>query len=292
MDMMNVHNNKSNLAFAFCVFNIYFMIFCPAAANAAPLVNQIPQPPAGAIPHYAPYVFFIYFNWVLNLVSFSLLIWESWRTRSLFPYAFVVGAMLGSLVETVFDANIHPWFIYPPGFQASWHIYNIPYPWYEFAGNMTLAGPLYLMYYMFRRGVSARGLWLLFVCAWAFDALQEVPGTATGAYLYLGKQPFVLGGWPVWVGMLAPLGYALVGYLGYVMQGVLSGARLWWAQVILQPVVLYGCEVISWPMWDTLNGGANILQTHLAAILSLIFTLVAYSVMIAVYLKGRDSQVE
>lgn len=257
---------------------------CPAAGWAASL-GQIPLPPANPPPLHGPILAYALFNWLLTAAVLVLLLREAWRTRSLFPLAFIAGGALAAFVEPIFDGNIHVLFVYPPGMQPSWHFYNVPYPWYEIPGNSCLAGPVYWMYHKFRTGISAKALWAYFFVWWGFDALQEVPGTLMGAYVYFGPHPFIIANWPVWIGMLAGLGFPLAGYAANAMRDSMSGARLWLAQVILMPVVIYGCEVIAWPMWDTLNGGASLLTTHIAALVSLAFTATAYSVLVAV--NGR-----
>ena len=49
----------------------------------------------------------------------------------------------------------------------------------------------------------------------------------------------------------------------------------------------YGCEVIAWPMWITLNGAQSVEVTSVMAIVSLGFTLCAYYSMVEVYAKSR-----
>jgi hypothetical protein len=255
----------------------------PVASWAEARLNQIPQPPIAPPAPHGPLLYYALFNWFWTALIIVLLVREAWRTRSAFPLAFLAGGALAAFVEPIFDGNIHVLFVYPPGTHPSWHFYNVPYPWYEFAGNSCLAGPIYWMYHKFRGGVTVRELWAYFFISWAVDAIQELPGTAMGAYIYYGPQPFVVANWPVWVGMLAGLGYPLAGYAAYAMRDVMTGARLWLAQVVLMPVVIYGCEVIAWPMWDTLNGGQNLLVTRVAALVSLAFTATAYYVLILVY---------
>lgn len=265
--------------------------FYPVASWAQATINQIPQPPPNPPVPHGPMLVYGIINWFWTALIVGLLIRESWRTRSAFPLAFIVGGMLCSLVEPVFDGNIHVLFVYPPGVHPSWHFYNVPYPWYEFAGNACLAGPVYWLYHKFRTGVGTPALWGWFFAGWAIDGIQELPGTAMGAYVYYGPQPFVVAAWPVWVGMLAGLGYALAGYAAFAMRKVMSGPGLWLAQVVLMPVVIYGCEVIAWPMWITLNGGQTLLVTHVAALVSLAFTAIAFHVLTVVYAStGRANE--
>jgi hypothetical protein len=258
----------------------------PAAGWAQAAASQIPQPPAMPTPH-GPVVAFAVFNWLLTLLVVVLLVREAFRTRSLFPLAFLAGGALAGIVEPVFDGNIHVWFAQPPGDTPGWHFYNVPYPWYVIPGNAVLGGPVYWMYHKFRTGVSTRALWGWFFVWWAADVFQEIPGTTMGAYAYYGPHPFVVSGYPVWIGMMAGLGLPLAGYAAYKLREVATGARLWVMQAVLMPVVIYGCEVVTWPMWDALNGGQTVAVTRVAALVSLAFTLVAYSFLTLAYARQR-----
>jgi len=259
------------------------------ASGWAQTASQIPQHPAMLTPH-GPVVAFAIFNWLLTLLVVVLLVREALRTRSLFPIAFLVGGCLAGFVEPVFDGNIHVWFAQPPGDTPGWHFYNVPYPWYVIPGNAVLGGPVYWMYYKFQRGISAGGLWIYFFVWWAADVFQEIPGTTMAAYAYYGPQPFVISGYPVWIGMMAGLGLPLAGYAAYRLRDVASGVRLWWMQVILMPVVIYGCEVITWPMWDTLNGGQTVGVACIAALVSLGFTVCAYEFLVLAYGKAQTAK--
>jgi hypothetical protein len=258
-----------------------------AASWAQASLNQIPQPPAHMPAPHGPIVFYAIFNWLLTALVVVLLVREAWRTRSAFPLAFLAGGALAGFVEPIFDGNIHVWFAQPPGDTPGWRFYNVPYPWYVIPGNAVLGGPVYWMYYKFRHGISAGGLWTFFIAWWLADVFQEIPGTTMGAYAYYGPQPFVVAGYPVWIGMLAGLGIPLAGYAAFALRDVVSGARLWWMQVTLMPVVIYGCEVIAWPMWDTLNGGQSVAVTRIAALLSLGFTMCAYYFLTLAYAKAQ-----
>jgi hypothetical protein len=108
-----------------------------------------------------------------------------------------------------------------------------------------------------------------------------------GAYVYYGPHPFVVANWPVYIGSFATLGLPLASYLAYVMRDVMRGAGLWLSFAILMPVVLYGSEVIAWPIWITLNGGQTLTVTHIAAVVSVAFMAVGYHVFVLAYRRTR-----
>jgi hypothetical protein len=265
------------------------LVFPIAAWAEAPL-NQIPQPPTDLPPPHGPLFAYAIFNWLFVAAVFAYLLWTAWRTRSVFPLAFLAGGALAGIVEPVFDGNLHVWFNHPPGDPPSWHFYNVPYPWYVIPGNATLAAPTYWIYERMRKGIGARELWTYFFICWAYDGFLELPGTLMGAYIYYGQEPFVVANWPVWIGALAGLGLPLASYTAYVLSGVMSGARLWLTFAILMPVVIYGCEVISWPMWDALNGGQPLFVTQIAALVSLALMALAYNVLVLAYGRAQISR--
>jgi len=259
------------------------------AAQVQAHVDQIPKPPVDELVPHGPVVLFGLFNLAMLVAAFGYLAWATWRTRSALPLAFLAGGCLGGLVEPIFDGNIHVMFA-QQGQPPNWYFYNVGYPWFEVPGNGLMGAPMYWLYVRFRRGISTRGLWGYFLGFYLFDVVWEIPGTAIGSYLYYGPQPFVLFGFPVWIGMMCGLGLPLAGYLAYVLSGALSGIRLWVMIAILTPVTIYGCEVIAWPMWITLNGAQSVSVTSLMAVLSLAFTLSAYYCMTQVYAKSRTAQ--
>jgi hypothetical protein len=262
----------------------------PLAAWAQAPLNQIPQPPSDLPPPHGPLFAYAIFNWLFVAAVVAYLLWAAWRTRSVFPLAFLAGGALAGIVEPVFDGNIHVWFNHPPGDPASWHVYNVPYPWYVIPGNATLAGPTYFIYERLRRGAGARELWSYFFICWAYDGFLELPGTVMGAYVYFGPHPFTIANWPIWIGALAGLGLPLAAYTAYVMRDLMSGVSLWLGFAILMPVVIYGCEVISWPMWDMLNAGQSVPVTRIAALVSLALMGIAYHVLVLAYGRARAIQ--
>jgi hypothetical protein len=260
----------------------------PIASFAETAASQIPAPPPVPTPH-GPVLIFAAFNWLLTVLVVVLLVRECFRTKSLFPLAFLAGGALAAFVEPIFDGNIHVWFAQPPSDIPGWHFYNVPYPWYVIPGNAVLGGPVYWMYHKFKKGVSARALWGWFFVWWAADVFQEVPGTTMGAYVYYGPHPYVVSGYPVWIGMLAGLGLPLAGYAAYKLADLATGASRWLMLMVLMPVVIYGCEVIAWPMWDALNGGQSVAVTQMVALVSLAFTATAYHALVLAY--GRERAV-
>jgi hypothetical protein len=262
-----------------------FAAACSSASWAQGIVDQIPKPSGTLVPKDGV-IWFGVFNLALMATAFAIMFWVAWRNRSFLPLFFLAGGALGGLVEPVFDGNIHVQFAAMDQ-PANWYFYNVGYPWFVIPGNAMLGAPVYFMYCKFRDGISARGLWLAFIGWWMFNNSWEIPGTSIGSYAYYGPHPFKFMGYPLWVGMMAGLGIPLAGYMASTLRGVMGGGRLGLMVAILMPVVIYGSEVITWPMWLALNGGASVETAQWMALLSLGFTLCAYHSLVAVYTKGR-----
>jgi hypothetical protein len=265
-----------------------------AAAGAAPaawaqttFADQIPHPPVNQLVPHGPIVLFGLFNLAMFVLVVGLLCREAWRTRSVLPFAFLVGCGLAAFAEPIFDGNIHVWFAEMQ--KPDWRFYNVGYPWFEIPGNALMGGPTYWMYHKFQKGMSNRELWIWFVVWYLFDVIWEIPGTVMSSYVYYGPHPFTLFGYPLWIGMMCGLGLPLVGFVAYAMRNSMSAGRLWWMIVVLAPVTIYGCEVITWPMWITLNGGQTVAVAQAAALLSLVFTLCGYYAMTAIYQRMRTA---
>lgn len=262
-------------------------VICAASASAQATLDQIPQPPVGQLVPHGPLMLFGLFNLSMFALVVFLLSREAWRSRSILPFAFLVGCGLGGFVEPIFDGNIHVWFAEQQA--PTWRFYNVGYPWFVIPGNALMAGPVYWMYHKFRKGMPPPEAWGWFIFWYLFDVFWEIPGTIMSSYAYYGPHPFRVFGFPVWIGMMCGLGLPLAGMIAYAMSRAMSGIRLWLSIAILTPVVIYGCEVITWPMWITLNGGGSVTIAQFAAILSLVFVVCAYQAMIAIYAKSRET---
>lgn len=259
-----------------------------AVAQARTAADQIPRPTGTLIPGEGV-IWFGIFNLAMMVTVFVIMFWIAWRRRSVLPLFFLLGGALGGLVQPIFDGNIHVQFA-EMGQPPNWYFYNVGYPWFVIPGNAMLGGPVYLMYRRFQDGISAGWLWLAFLGWWMFNNCWEVPGTTIGSYAYFGPHPFKFMGYPLWIGMMAGLGIPLAGFVAYGIARAMEGPRQWLTTAVLIPVTIYGSQVITWPMWITLNGGASLETTTGMAGLALVFVLIAYNAMIRVYLKGRAGQ--
>lgn len=263
-------------------------VLVPAAVWAQAVIDQIPKP-SGTLTPSPNVIWFGLFNLALMATAFVAMFYMAWRTKSVVPLFFLLGGAIGGLVEPVFDGNIHVVFAtqdQPP----NWYFYNVGYPWFVIPGNAMMGAPIYFLYRQFQKGFSRKGLWIAFFGFWMFNNCWEVPGTTLGSYEYFGPHPFKFNGYPLWIGMMAGLGLPFAAFVSYGIANVMEGPARWLTTAALIPVAIYGSEVITWPMWLSLNGGGTVEISRWMAALSLVFVLIAYNTMVEVYLKGRQAK--
>jgi hypothetical protein len=121
------------------------------------------------------------------------------------------------------------------------------YPWY-------VGGLGYLASRLFKRGVTAKDLFALWALDFVVDIFLESPGILAGTYLYYGKQPFNIWGFPLWWGFVNPVMPMITGALIYKLSPKLNNG---WKMLAIIPMVPMADGIANgaaaWPMWATLN---------------------------------------
>jgi hypothetical protein len=137
------------------------------------------------------------------------------------------------------------------------------YPWY-------VGGLGYLCYRLFQRGITTKGLFAMWGVIAVVDVLLESPGIVLDTYLYYGKQPFDIWGFPLWWGFVNPVMPMLAGALIYRVKPHLPGWKL--AAVILFIPMADGVAnaAAGFPMWIALNQtDVSYVWTYLAGFITL-----------------------
>jgi hypothetical protein len=134
------------------------------------------------------------------------------------------------------------------------------YPWY-------VGGLGYLAYRLFERGVTVRDLYVLWALDCVVDIALETPGILAGTYLYYGKQPLDLWGFPLWWGFVNPVMPMLAGALIYKLRPHLGSG---WKLLAILPLIPaadgMANAAAAWPMWISLNQtDVSYVWTYLAA---------------------------
>jgi len=139
------------------------------------------------------------------------------------------------------------------------------YPWY-------VGGMGYLAYRLFDRGITMKGLFLLWGADAVVDVFLELPGILAGTYLYYGHQPFNLFGFPLWWAFVNPVMPMVAGALIHKLRPHLSGSP--WRLLAVVPLIPMADGIANgaagWPMWAALNQpDVSYVWTHLAALVTL-----------------------
>ncbi|WP_205699717.1 hypothetical protein [Conexibacter sp. SYSU D00693] len=156
------------------------------------------------------------------------------------------------------------------------------YTWY-------VGGLAYIAYRLYAAGITARGMFALYLIDCGVNIWLESPGVLLGAYEYYGSQPLDFWGLPLWWTLMNPLMPMIGGALIYRLRPHLTGWRILGVIPIIPMVDGITNAGIGWPMWITLNNeGISLVWTHLAALAT--FLLALYVVWMLGFLVGRPAE--
>ena len=137
------------------------------------------------------------------------------------------------------------------------------YPWY-------VGGLGYLAYKLFERGITMKALFGLWALDFVVDIALESPGILAGTYLYYGKQPFDIWGFPLWWGFVNPVMPMLAGALIYKLRPHLTGWRILGVVPLIPMADGLANGATAWPMWIALNQtDVSYVWTYLASFATL-----------------------
>jgi hypothetical protein len=215
-------------------------------------------------------------QWVGTLLTFSLaaavLVWVAMicrRDRIVWPWFVLVSGTLTCLMEPLFDHLYGLWFLE----QGQWHLYTtfgsaqpiwVPAAYVAFYGGATVFTARRLFRYP-----SMRTVWMMY----AFIVVMAIAAEMTyvsvlGLYQYQDSQPFVVFGYPVFLGFTNAMSALVSGILVFRLAPLLRGA----AQLYLLPVVpmafaagLFGSGILYLTVRHSVDDPPMLL-VHLAAL--------------------------
>jgi len=217
----------------------------------------------------AAQTFFMVANVVICLIA--LIVAQGYRRRSGSSVGFLLLAAgaLTVLNEPAVDILGLCWFAAhgsTPLFTA-WGVtipaFMLPvYCWY-------VGGQALLALMLLEKGATGKQIFRLYGAFALINVLLEVPGLKMGIYAYYGNQPFVILGFPCWWVVCNALMPIVMAAIVFRLQPLLKGPpRL--LLVFTGPMAAGLCNgAIAMPVWLTLNSGAPLWATHVAALLSL-----------------------
>jgi hypothetical protein len=193
----------------------------------------------------------------LNLIPAAvalLIALNYWRTsRSVAGLLCLLGGAISILNEPLVDnlglvwfAPVNSWVLY-----KAWGI-SVPmcifpaYVWY-------VGGQAFLSYWLYRRGLSKRGLFLLYAFCAITDVIMEVPAIQAGSYTYYGSQPFVFFKFPLWWAIPNSLMPMIMGGVMFKLEPFLQGIKRLLAIPMLWMIGPAANGLVAAPVWLALH---------------------------------------
>lgn len=169
------------------------------------------------------------------------------------PLWMIAGGFLCSLLEPMLDHLGHLW--WPENLPGAAFVgYDLHVPWlippcYVFFISMTG----YWAYTRMKAGLDLRGFFLTWLLISMTDLALEIPGTATGAYVYYGDASFKMFGFPLAWSWLNGTSMLTVGALLWAIEPRLKNWRR--AALALVSISAMGATygVVAWPYFLSLN---------------------------------------
>ncbi len=192
------------------------------------------------------------------------------RSGSAVPLVLLAAGGLCAVNEAVVDRLGLCWFPTVNGpavlyrvFGVSVPLFMLPvYAWY-------VGGQAALSYALFRRGISARGVLLLYLAFAAVNVLLEAPGLNIGIYAYFGNQPFRLFLFPCWWAIANAMMPLALASFAYRTEHLLAGWRRVALVVAAPPIALAANAATVAPVWFALQSGLSLAGADVAAIVAL-----------------------
>jgi hypothetical protein len=208
------------------------------------------------------------------------------------PMWMIGGGFICSLLEPMLDHLGHLWWptnLPGPAFQG--FDLNIPWlipPCYVFFIAMTG----YWAYTRMKAGLTVKGVFLVWLMISMTDIIMEMPGTATGAYVYYGDASFKILGFPIAWGWLNGTSMLAVGALLYVVEPHLKGFnRVYLLGLVIAAMgAAYG--VTAWPYFMSLNWEMPWIASRALTLVSLGMSLVLVRAIAEVVSKKEESSVQ
>ena len=238
-----------------------------------------------------------------ELVGWLFTIWAGGLGVAVFPWALYVwlkkkndipillciGGLICSLIEPMLDNLGHLWWptnLPGPAFMG----YELSVPWlippcYVFFISMTG----YWAYLQMKKGLTIKGVFLVWLLIASTDLIMEMPGTALGAYVYYGDASFKIFGFPMAWGWLNGTAMLATGALLYVVEPHLKGMKRLYLALVTVCAMTAAYGVTAWPYFMSLNwDGLPWIATRVLTIVSLLLCLLLVRFIAAAVAKDSN----
>jgi hypothetical protein len=237
------------------------------------------QPPVDTPMPMAWFWLFTVFCAIPLLVFIGYAVWAWRRKRTLVPLLLIVGGIVATGLEPVWDVLGLCWF--PRGDSTTlFEAFGRPMPIFlPLAYGWFLGGLALWFLRRFQTGATFTSLvrgWLVLAVV---SMILETPAVTSGVYVYYGGQPFNLWGFPLWWPINNALLPVTLAFLLFKAMPYLVG---WHALAVIPLVpstlgISYGAT--AWPIFMTLNTEFSYGVKTIAAVASLGLVFLALKAM-------------
>jgi hypothetical protein len=159
------------------------------------------------------------------------------RWKSSMGFVLMLGALVASGVEVVFNTAAQFWY-YRPGADALFTTWGRSLPTWALGSYVPFyAGLGMLGWFLLERGATRRQLAGYALGVWAFAILTEVSLVGIHVYQYFGPQPYQIGHFPVWISAANAGICTTFAVAGATVSRSLRGPAQWLVVVAGPPVV-------------------------------------------------------
>lgn len=132
-----------------------------------------------------------------------------------------------------------------------------------------IGGLTYVCYRQFKRGLTVKGVYILWAVLAAANVAFETPAVLLDVYRYYGHQPLNPWGFPLWWSFVNPLTSMIAAAVIYNFDAELTGVR----RGLIVPLTFAAAGAANGasaaPMWLTLNSDLDHVWTTVAAVITL-----------------------
>ncbi|WP_313802440.1 hypothetical protein [Sphingobium sp.] len=200
------------------------------------------------------------------ILTTALVLWVAWKQKSLLPIYLFLSAGIAYMAEPL--SQLLGLGIYPPeGMHAVWRAFNRSVPLFGFLAYLWFLGGLSCFAYgRFIKGITTRGIFIMYVVLVVIETILEIPGLNTSTFMYYGPQPFVMMKFPVWWAFVNAGAAMLAACLVFKMRD--------YVKPIFYPIFLWSVPLANsgimggagLPVQIALNRNDSLPVTHIAAV--------------------------
>lgn len=227
-----------------------------------------PQPPAIMDMDQALQTQFTYMQFPPIILMTVFILWSAYKNKSVLPIVIYLGGGIAYIAEPLVDVLGLVWFP-PNGINAIFESMGRKVPVFGFLAYAWFLGGLsYVVYDRLKKGMTMKGVWIMFGILVVVECFLEIPGLHMGAYTYYGNQPFIFLKFPMWWPVVNATAPMVAGALVYRMEPHVKP--------ILQPIFVYAVCLSNslvmagsaMPLFFVLNTDASLTVTHLVGLLT------------------------